>query len=102
MNQIRTLATSVIILFAFGCTEVEVDEGYVSYNECYLKEVQKCTVECRASAQKYCTNFLGKHYSKEIREQGKPCDYVLSLGEQNPDYSSEDVYRCWLHEGQVK
>ena len=62
MKALTTILLTLIVLG--GCS----DGGYESYDECYLKEVQKCTTECRSQAKNFCENKNGEQYSKAVRE----------------------------------
>jgi len=47
----KLLLTIPILLMFAGCSQV----GYESYEECMLREIQKCSpVECGNSADYYC------------------------------------------------
>ena len=64
MNKKLTIASLFLLaLIATGCTS-----GYESYDECYLKEVQKCTFPCVSQARKFCKDEAGNHYTKAHRD----------------------------------
>jgi len=62
MKALTTILLTLIVLG--GCS----DGGYESYDECYLKEIQKCTFPCVSQAKKFCKDEAGNHYTKAHRD----------------------------------
>tara|TARA_B110000438_G_scaffold276930_1_gene299115 strand:- start:139 stop:537 length:399 start_codon:yes stop_codon:yes gene_type:complete len=107
MNKKLTIASLFLLaLIATGCTS-----GYESYDECYLKEVQKCTTECRPQARKFCKDEAGNHYTKahrdsflQAREESrikKEANYLSMCNEYKKDENKKkDAYMAHWGEEQ--
>ena len=83
------------MLFA-GCSQ----EGYESYDECLLKEMQSCSPStCKREAKNFCGNYEGKHYSKAFRDE-KATQAIL--GEVESECHKEYEEPVLVTEGPMK